>query len=79
MAELIAEAEFMEKKQTLEQQAQRLKNATKVAKSKACAELLENAKEFNGKVDATSTFTVYPARSKTSIVEKRIWIIKVSI
>ena len=35
IAELIAEAKFIEKRQTLEQQAQRLKIATEVAKSKA--------------------------------------------
>ena len=51
MAELIAEAEFMEKRQTLEQQAQRLKIATEVAKSKARVKLLENTREVNGKVD----------------------------
>ena len=35
MAELIAEEEFMEKRQTLEHQAQRLKIASEAAKSKA--------------------------------------------
>ena len=51
MAELIAEAEFMGKRQTLEQQTQRLKIATEVAKSKAGVKLLENTREINGKVD----------------------------
>ena len=60
ITELIAEAEFMEKKQTLEQQAQRLKIASEVAKSKARVKLLENTREFNEKLDATRTFTVYP-------------------
>ena len=72
MAEFIAEAEFMEKRQTLEQQAQRLKIATEVAKSKARVKLLENTREVNGKVDTASTFTVYPAKGNTSIVEKGI-------
>lgn len=34
MAELIAKAEFMDKRQTLEQQAQQLRIAAEVAKSK---------------------------------------------
>ena len=69
IAGLIVEAEFMEKRQTLEQQAQRLKIATEVAKSKARIKLLENKRKFNGKVDTASTFPIYPAKSKTSIVE----------
>ena len=64
MAELTAEAEFMEKIQTLEQQAQRLKIATEVAELKARVKLLENTREVNGKVDAVSTFTAYPAKGK---------------
>ena len=72
MAELIAEAEFMGKRQTLEQQTQRLKIATEVAKSKARVKLLENTREINGKVDTASTFTVYPAKGNTSIAEKGI-------
>ena len=73
MAELIAEAEFMGKRQTLEQQAQRLKIATEVSKWKARVKLLENTREVNGKVDTVSTFTIYPAKGNTSIVEKGIW------
>ena len=72
IAELITEAEFIEKRQTLEQQAQRSKIATEVDKSKARFKLLENKREVNGKVDTASTFTVYPAKSKASIVEKGI-------
>ena len=69
IAELIAEAEFMEKRQTLEQQAQRLEIASEVAKSKACMKLLENTREFNEKLDTAATFTVYPAKSKTSMCQ----------
>ena len=65
IAELIAEAEFMEKRQTLEQQAQRLKIASEVAKSKAHVKRLENTREFNEKLDTATTFTVYPAETKT--------------
>ena len=65
IAELIAEAEFMEKRQTMEQQAQRMKIASEVAKSKACVKLLENTREFNEKLDTAATFTVYPGKSKT--------------
>ena len=65
IAELIAEAEFMEKRQTLEQQAQRLKIASEVAKSKAHVKRLENTREFNEKLDTATTFTAYPAESKT--------------
>ena len=43
--ELMAEAEFMEKRQTLEQQAQKLKIATKVSKSKAYVKLPENTRK----------------------------------
>ena len=42
----------------MEQQAQRLKIASEVAKSKARVKLLESTREFNGKVDTASTFTV---------------------
>ena len=55
---MIAEAEFMEKRQTLEQQAQRLKIASEVAKLKARMKLLENTREFNEKLDTATTFTV---------------------
>ena len=65
IVELIAEAEFMEKRQTLEQQIQRLKIASEVAKSKAHMKLLENTREFNEKLDTATTFTVYPGKSKT--------------
>ena len=47
MAELIAEAEFMQKRQTLEQQTQRFRIATEVAKSKAHVKLLENIRKVN--------------------------------
>ena len=69
ITELIAEAEFMEKRQTLEQQAQRLKIASEVAKSKARMKLLENTREFNEKLHTATTFTVYPAKSKTSMCQ----------
>ena len=69
IAELIAEAEFMDKRQTLELQAQRLKIASEVAKSKARMKLLENTREFNEKLDTATTFTVYPAKSKTSMCQ----------
>ena len=69
IAELIAEAEFMEKRQTMEQQTQRMKIASEVAKSKACVKLLENTREFNEKLDTATTFTVYPAKSKTSMCQ----------
>ena len=65
-AELIAEAEFMEKRQTLEQQEQRLKIASDVAQLKAQVKLLENTRELNEKRDTATTFTVYPAKSKTT-------------
>ena len=55
MAELIAEAEFMDKRQTLEQQAQRLKIASEVAKLKARVKLIENTREFKSKLDTAST------------------------
>ena len=58
IAELIAEVQFMEKRQTLEQPAQRLKIASEVAKSKARMKLLENTREFNEKLDTATTFTV---------------------
>ena len=64
---MIADAEFMEKRQTLEQQAQILKIASEAAKSKARAKLVENTREFNEKLDTATTFTVYPAKSKTSM------------
>ena len=70
MAELIAEAEFMEKRQTLEQQAQRLKIASEAAKSKALVKILENTREFNEEVDTVSTFTICPAKIKTSICQR---------
>ena len=68
----MAEGEFMEKRQTLEQQAQRLKIATEVAKLKARVKLLENTREVNGKVDRTSTFTEYLAKRKTSFADRGI-------
>ena len=70
MAELIAEAQFMEKRQTLEQQAQRLKIASEAAKSKALVKILENTREFNEEVDTVSTFTICPAKIKTSIYQR---------
>ena len=69
MAELIGEAEFIEKRQTMEQQAERLKIASEAEKSKAPVKLLENTRKFNEKVDTVSTFTIYPAKSKTSICQ----------
>ena len=69
MAELIGEAEFIEKRQTMEQQAERLKIASEAEKSKAPVKLLENTRKFNEKVDTVSTFTIYPAKSKTSIYQ----------
>ena len=48
IAELIAETEFMEKKQTLEQQAQRFKIATEVAKLETHVKLEGNTREFIG-------------------------------
>ena len=62
---MIADAEFMEKRQTLEQQAQILKIASEAAKSKARAKLVENTREFNEKLDTATTFTVYQGKSKT--------------
>ena len=70
MAELIGQAEFMDKRQTLEQQAQRLKIASEVAKLKARVKLLENTREFKSKLDTASTFIVYPAKSKTSMCQE---------
>ena len=48
IAELIAETEFMEKKQTLEQQAQRFKIATEMAKLETHDKLKGNTREFSG-------------------------------
>ena len=48
----------------LEQQAQRLKIASEVAKSKAHVKRLKNTREFNEKLDTATTFTVYPAECK---------------
>ena len=59
----------MEKRQTLEQQAQILKIASEAAKSKARVKLVENTREFNEKLDTATTFTVYPAKSKTSMCQ----------
>ena len=70
MAELIPKVEFMEKRKTLEQQTQRLEISTEVSKSKARVKLLENTREFNGKVDTVYPDTLYPAKSKTSVVKK---------
>ena len=70
MAELIGQTEFMDKRQTLEQQAQRLKIASEVAKLKARVKLLENTRKFKSKLDTTSTFIVYPAKSKTSMCQE---------
>ena len=72
MAELIANVEFMEKRKTLEQQVQRLEITREVSKSKARVKLLENTREFNANVDTIYPDTLYPAKSKTSVVEK--WI-----
>ena len=72
MAELIANVEFMEKRKTLEQQVQRLEITREVSKSKARVKLLENTREFNANVDTVYPDTLYPAKSKTSVVEK--WI-----
>ena len=60
----------MDKKQTLEQQALRLKIAAEVVKSKARIKRHKNTREFNGKVDTASTFTLYPTKSKISICER---------
>ena len=54
MVKLIVEIGFLEKRQTLEQQAHRLRIATEVAKSKARAKLLKDVTEVNGKVDRAS-------------------------
>ena len=56
----------MEKRQTLEQQEQRLNIASDVAQLKAQVKLLENTRELNEKRDTATTFTVYPAKSKTT-------------
>ena len=69
---MIPKVEFMEKRKTLEQQTQRLEISTEVSKSKARVKLLENTREFNGKVDTVYPDTLYPAKSKTSVVKK--WI-----
>ena len=69
MVELIAEAEFMEKRQTLEQQPQRLKITSQATKSKAPVKILENTRESNKEEDTVSTFTTCPAKSKTSICQ----------
>ena len=69
LAKLITEAEFLEKRQTLKQYAQRLKIDTEVAKSKARVKLLENMREVNGKVDTASAFTVYPLQR----VRHQLW------
>ena len=53
----------------MEQQAERLKIASEAAKSKAPVKLLENTREFNEKVYTVSFFTIYPAKSKTSICQ----------
>ena len=66
---MIADAEFMEKRQTLEQQAQILKIASEAAKSKARVKLVENTREFNEKLDTATNFTVYLAKSKTSMYQ----------
>ena len=68
MAELIANVEFMEKRKTLEQQVQRLEITREVSKSKARVKLLENTREFNANVDTIYPDTLYPAKSKTSVV-----------
>ena len=70
MAELIANVEFVEKRKTFEQQAQRLEITTEVSKSKACVKILENTREFNANVDTVYPDTLYPAKSKASVVEK---------
>ena len=72
MTKLMAEGEFIEKRQTVEQQAQRLKIATEVSKLKARVKLLENTREVNGKVDRASAFTEYHAKRETPFVEKGI-------
>ena len=69
MAGLIAEAEFMEKTDTLEQKAERLKIASEAAKSKALVKILENTRQFNKEVDTVSTLTICPAKIKTSIYQ----------
>lgn len=51
-----------------------MKFATEVSKSKPRVKLLENTREVNGKVDTASTLTVHPAKSKTSIMEKGIYL-----
>ena len=56
----------MEKRQTLEQQEQRLKIASEVAQSKAHVKLLENTRELNEKLDTATSFTVYPAKNNTT-------------
>ena len=66
---MIADAEFMEKRQALEQQAQILKIASEAAKSKARVKLVENTRELNEKLDTATNFTVYPAKSKTSMYQ----------
>ena len=66
---MIADAEFMEKRQTLEQQAQILKIASEAAKSKARVKLVENTRELNEKLDTATNFTVYPAKSKKSMYQ----------
>lgn len=59
MLELIAEAWFIiEKRQTLEQQSQKLKLATEFAKSKECVKFPRNTKEVNEIVDAASNFSI---------------------
>ena len=68
--QLIAGAEFMEKRQTVEQQAQRLKILSEVAKLMACVKLLENTTEFNEKLDTATTSTVHAAKSKTSMYQE---------
>ena len=53
----------------MEQQAQILKIASEAAKSKARVKLVENTREFNEKLDTATNFTVYPAKSKTSMYQ----------
>ena len=70
IVELIADAEFMQKRQTVEQQAQRLKIPSEVAKLMVRVKLLENGIEFNEKLDTVTTFTVHAAKSKTSMYQE---------
>ena len=66
-AELIADVEVIEKRKELEQQI--LNIASEVVQSKARVKLLENTREFNEKLDAATTSTVYTTKTKISMCQ----------